>query len=46
MFQMTPWLNEQMLQANPYEGEGELFFSSVKYEGKRNKEEGEISLEQ
>jgi hypothetical protein len=41
---MNVSLLEQMLQANPYEGE--LFFSSVKYAGKRNKEEGEISLEQ
>jgi len=43
MFQMNALLREQMLQANPYEGE--VFFSSVEYEGKRNKEEGEISLE-
>jgi len=43
---MNSWLREQMLQANPYEGEGESLSSSVKYKGKRNKEEGEISLEQ
>jgi len=41
---MNSWLLEQMLQANSYEGES--FFSSVKCDGKRNKEEGEISLEQ
>jgi hypothetical protein len=41
---MNSWLREQVLQANPYEGE--LFFSSVKCDGKRNEEEGEISLEQ